>query len=130
MSAYIPVALRREVSDFYSHCCAYCRTAECLTVAIFEFEHITPRSAGGETTFQNICLSCPTCNRFKADRTEVVDPVTQRQVPLFHPHRDAWHLHFQWNQDATELIGLTATGRATIAALRINRRQMIQVRQM
>ena len=130
MSAYVPAALRRRVSEHFDHCCAYCRTAENLTVAIFEFEHILPRSAGGETVFENICFACPTCNRFKADRTTAIDHDTQVEVPLFHPHRDAWPEHFVWNDGATELLGLSTTGRATIAALRMNRRQLIRVRRM
>ncbi len=27
----------------------------------FEFEHITPLSAGGKNAFENLCLACPTC---------------------------------------------------------------------
>ncbi|MEP0883713.1 hypothetical protein NDI49_19350 [Trichocoleus sp. ST-U3] len=48
MSAYIPVELQRQVRTHFRDCCAYCRTAESLTVAIFEFEHIIPRSVGAE----------------------------------------------------------------------------------
>jgi hypothetical protein len=130
VSAYIPAALRREVAEFFGNVCAYCRTAENLSVAIFEIEHITPRSVDGETTFENLCLSCPTCNRYKADRMAVVDPTTQSKVALFHPQRDAWEEHFAWNDDASELIGLTVTGRATIVALRMNRPQLVRVRKM
>ena len=130
MSAYVPAVLRRQISQHFAHCCAYCRTAEDLTVAIFEFEHILPRSVGGETVFENICFACPTCNRYKADRTSAIDPDTQVEVPLFHPHQDPWQEHFLWNENATELVGLSATGRATIAALRMNRRQLIRVRRM
>jgi hypothetical protein len=130
VSVRVPAAFRRRVAEHFAWCCAYCRTAESLTVTIFELEHITPRSAGGETTFENICFSCPTCNRYKADRTSAIDPDTSREVALFHPHRDAWDDHFTWNDDATEIIGLSATGRATIHALRMNRRQLVRVRRM
>ena len=44
------------------------QTAESLTVTTFEIEHIIPRSKGGETAFENLCLACPTCNRYKSDR--------------------------------------------------------------
>jgi hypothetical protein len=27
-------------------------------------------SSGGETSFENLCLACRSCNEFKADRTE------------------------------------------------------------
>src|SRR5258708_31084737 len=63
MKGYISVELQRRVREHFGNRGAYCRTAEGLTVVIFEFEHIVPRSAGGATVFDNLCLSCPTCNR-------------------------------------------------------------------
>jgi hypothetical protein len=59
VSVYIPVELQRQIRAHFVNCCAYCLTAESLTVTIFEFEHILPRSAGGETVFDNLCLACP-----------------------------------------------------------------------
>ena len=91
---------------------------------------MTPRSAGGTTVFENLCLACPTCNRYKSDRTSVIDPETQFEAELFHPHRETWADHFAWNDNATEIIGLTPSGRATIAGLRMNRPQLVRVRRM
>jgi hypothetical protein len=130
VSVYLPADLRRRIRSHFADCCAYCRTAEKLTVAIFEFEHIIPRSAGGDTVFANLCLACPTCNRYKADRTAVEDRDTRRVLSLFHPHREAWLDHFRWNEDATKIIAATPTGRVTIAALRMNRPQLVRVRRM
>ena len=130
MSVYISTEIRRRVRERFADCCAYCRTAERLTVAIFELDHITPISAGGTTVFENICFACPTCNRFKASQTIGVDPETREQANLFHPHRDSWSEHFSWSNDATEIIGLTSTGRATIDVLKMNRPQLIRVRRM
>jgi len=130
VSAYVPIELRQQVRDRFSNRCAYCRTAERLTVATFEIEHITPRAAGGETVFENLCLACPTCNRCKADRTEAMDPTTNDKVNLFHPHRNAWADHFAWNDQVTEIVGLSAIGRATIVSLRMNRPQLVRLRRM
>jgi hypothetical protein len=130
MSAYISVELQRQVRTHFAHCCAYCQTSETLTVAIFEFEHIIPRSVGGQTHFENLCLACPTCNRYKANHQTAPDPVTRNVVSLFHPQRQLWTDHFTWGEAATEIVGLTAVGRATIAALRMNRPQLIRVRRM
>jgi hypothetical protein len=130
MTVYLPVQLRREVRERFANCCAYCRTAENLTVAIFEFEHIVPRAVGGATTFDNLCLSCPTCNRYKTDARSAVDPVSLKTVALFHPQQDRWSDHFSWSENATEIIGMTPIGRATIATLKMNRPQMIRVRRM
>src|SRR4051812_25902994 len=130
MSTYVPAALRRRVRARFVDRCAYCLTAEALIAAIFEIEHIIPRSAGGETVFDNLCLACPTCNRFKADRQVVRDGATGKDVLLFQPQSDAWNDHFSWSKDGTEIIPLTPTGRATIVALRMNRPQLLRVRRM
>jgi hypothetical protein len=130
VTVYIPADLQRKIRIRFSNRCAYCQTPEDLTVAIFEFEHILPRSTLGKTEFKNLCLSCPTCNRYKARCTVAWDAITQQEVALFHPHQDDWTDHFAWSDDSTEIVGLTPAGRATIAALRMNRTQMIRVRRM
>ena len=130
MSVYIPVELQQQIRTQFANCCAYCHTIEALTVTTFEYEHITPRSAGGQTVFKNLCLACPTCNRYKASRQDAIDPTTQEHVPLFHPQQQQWIEHFTWNEDHTELVALSAMGRATIVALKMNRPQIIRVRQM
>ena len=130
MSAYILVEIQRRIRSQFANCCAYCRTAEALTVTTFEFEHIVPRSGGGETTFENLCLACPSCNRFKTVRQTGFDAVTQQDITLFHPQRQIWADHFAWDEDKTQLIGLTPVGRVTIAILKMNRPQLVRVRQM
>lgn len=126
----MPAALKRLVRVRFVNRCAYCRTAEGLTATHFEIEHIEPRAAGGETIFANLCLSCPMCNRFKSDSLLAVDPITATSVPLFHPQLQLWQEHFAWSDDATEIIGRSPVGRATIGALRMNRPAMIRVRRM
>ena len=108
---------------------AYCHSPESLMGIAFEIDHITPRSAGGRTAFDNLCLSCPTCNRYKANRVKARDPVSRRLVRLFRPKRDNWPGHFQWDENYSLLLGLTPTGRATIEALRINRPALVLLRQ-
>jgi hypothetical protein len=130
VSVYISADLQQKIRLRFSDRCAYCQTPEDLSVAIFEFEHILPRSAGGTTEFENLCLSCPTCNRFKADHIKAHDPITRQDFALFHLHQDSWPDHFVWSSDATAIIGLTPTGRATIEALRMNRTQMTRLRRM
>jgi HNH endonuclease len=130
VSVYISVELQRRIRTLFANCCAYCRTAEHLTVTTFEFEHIVPRSGGGETTFDNLCLACPSCNRYKAVRQTGFDTGTQQDVSLFHPHDQLWTDHFAWDEFKTQLIGLTPVGRATIAVLKMNRPQLVRVRKM
>ncbi len=128
MSAYIPVDLQRRIRTRYFNTCAYCRTAESLTGMTFEFEHIIPISVGGETRFENLCFACPNCNRYKANRQTAVDLVTEESIPLFHPQSQVWNENFAWSDDGIELVGLSPQGRATIAALRMNRSQLTWAR--
>jgi len=80
--------------------------------------------------FENLCLACPTCNRLKANRTSATDPATGETTALFHPQRDRWSEHFAWSADASELVGRTPTGRATVTSLRMNRAQVIRTRKL
>jgi hypothetical protein len=130
VSRYVPVALQREVRERFGNRCAYCRTAEALTVVTFELEHVTPKAAGGETSFDNLVLACPSCNRYKATRQHALDPDTGEWVRLFHPHQDRWAAHFAWDEDGVTLLGETPIGRATVDALRMNRPQLLRVRRL
>jgi HNH endonuclease len=96
----------------------------------FEFEHIVPHSAGGETLFENLCLACPSCNRHKATRQTGVDPVSRQRILLFHPQRQLWAEHFAWNEGATELVGLTDVGTTTLSLLQMNRPALVQARRL
>ncbi len=49
---------------------------------------------------------------------------------LFNPQKQTWNTHFKWNDTQTEIVGLTAEGRATVEALKMNRPQLIRVREM
>jgi hypothetical protein len=130
MSRYISVELQRLVREKFENRCAYCCSAEALTTTTFEFEHICPLSLGGETRIENLCLSCPSCNRFKGNRQRSPDPLTGQDVELFHPYQQQWCEHFICSGNATELIGRSPTGRATIEALKMNRPALVSLRQL
>ena len=121
-------SMQDQVRERDQHRCAYCRSFEALTVTSFEIDHIVPKSAGGQTTESNLCLACPTCNRYKGASQTAVDPETGEDVPLFHPRKDRWNEHFAWQDEQTRIVGLTPTGRATVAKLRMNRAQMVRLR--
>ena len=65
-------------------------------------EHIQPVSKGGETTFENVCLACRSCNEFKGDATEAIDPLTGETMFLFNPRTQKWSEHFAWSADGTK----------------------------
>jgi len=116
----VPADLRRLVLERAGACCEYCFSQEEYSVQAFSVEHIVPRIVGGLTTAENLAYSCQGCNAHKAVKTAAVDAVTETMVMLYDPRQQIWGEHF-WNADCTEIIGLTAVGRATIEALHLNR---------
>src|SRR5437870_3591368 len=86
--ARIPQALRHTVLEAAQGRYAYCLSPEQMMGVAFEVDHIIPRSAGGRTQLDNLCLNCPTCKRHKARRLSAPDPVSGRAVTLFHPQQD------------------------------------------
>jgi hypothetical protein len=93
-------------------------------------EHIVPEALGGATVEENLWLSCIRCNLFKGAQTHAKDPHTGEFVPLFDPRRDIWSEHLRWDDQGIELGGVTARGRATCAALRMNNPEITVARRL
>lgn len=85
-----------------------------------QIDHILPVAKGGSDDEGNLCLACEFCNQYKWTQTEGIDYQTGEQVPLFNPRQQRWEDHFSWSVDGVEIIGITAIGRATTVALRLN----------
>ncbi len=113
-------ALRNAVRERAKGRCEYCLTSEALSGIRCQTDHIIPRSRDGATTLDNLCLACVACNGHKHARTHALDPTSGTEVALFNPRRQRWSEHFVWSTDGMEIIAQTATGRATVAALRLN----------
>jgi hypothetical protein len=96
----------------------------------FSIEHVVPLARGGPSTEDNLALSCQGCNNRKYTRTTGVDPVSGAVVVLFHPRSERWREHFAWNDDATLIVGLTPSGRATVEALQLNRDGLVTLRRL
>ncbi len=130
MAEHVPAELRREVTARAQHSCEYCRAQARYSADPLTLDHIIPRSLDGPTISENLALACHGCNQHKSDRTTAPDPITGLSVPLFHPQRQRWQDHFRWNDDFTLMLGLTSTGRATIAALHLNRAGLMNLRRV
>jgi hypothetical protein len=126
----IAAELRRLVADRARHCCEYCWTQAYYSSAPFAIDHIKPRILDGPTIADNLAFSCYGCNQHKGRRVSARDPVTNSLAPLFHPRVDAWDEHFAWSDDLTLIIGLTPTGRASISALQLNRKGLVNIRRV
>jgi len=119
---------RRWVAVRAAFRCEYCLTLAGFVPDPFCVEHILPRNEGGSHLAGNLAFSCQGCNNHKAAKTAAIDPVTSLDVPLFNPRTQRWHEHFQWTQAGTVVEGLTATGRATVEGLRLNRPALLNLR--
>jgi HNH endonuclease len=123
-----PAELRAFVQRRAGGLCEYCHAPEAWQYVEFTVEHILPVAAGGETTAANLALCCFSCNRRKWDRQSAIDPAAGSEHRLFHPRVDVWNEHFAWSRDGLSIVGQTATGRATVAALDLNRSRLRQIR--
>jgi len=124
----IPDATRRRVVERACGLCEYCHSQTIVTGDPFTLDHIDPESRGGGDDLGNLCLCCAGCNSYKQARIEALDPRTDRVVPLFHPRRDVWHEHFRWSPTRSRIIGRTASGRATVVAMQLNRPTLVGAR--
>jgi hypothetical protein len=123
---YIPAEVRRLVSQRATGRCEYCGLSQEGQEATFHIDHIVPVAAGGQTTAENLALACVSCSLRKAARQTVTDPQTGEEAALYNPRRERWSEHFRW--EGVRLVGQTATGRATVTALDMNRPLMLAIR--
>ena len=82
---YVPLPLRRQVTEDARHRCGYCLTSQRIIGRPMAVEHIVPESKGGATVRDNL-------------------------------------------ENGTQIIGLTAIGRATVVALRLNNEEIVGAR--
>jgi hypothetical protein len=126
--AKIPSTLQAKVRRTSEERCGYCQSPQPLVMSLLEVEHIIPIADGGTNDEGNLWLACSLCNRHKGAQTSAFDPVTNTLVLLFNPRKDNWQDNFRWAEDGVSILGQTATGRATIEALRLNNELAVEVR--
>jgi hypothetical protein len=108
--------------------CEYCSLRQEQAAHLtFQIEHIRAKQHHGGDTLDNLCVACPYCNFAKGANQSAYDPLTNELVRLFNPRKDAWDAHFKLERGW--VIGNTPEGRATVALLRMNRDQVVFLRQ-
>jgi len=122
--------VRDMVRDRAGGNCEYCRSQERFSADSFSVDHINPRARGGGHESGNLALSCQGCNNLKSASVDGIDPVTGSIAPLFHPRSQRWIEHFAWSTERTHVIGITPTGRATVAKLQLNREPVVNFRRI
>jgi hypothetical protein len=91
-------------------------------------DHFTPRAHGGTDDEDNLWPSCQHCNAFKQARRGARDSESGELAPLFNPRRQRWVDHFVWGDGGRRVAGLTPVGRAKVAALQLNREELVEAR--
>jgi HNH endonuclease len=124
----ISKSLCQQVINEAGYRCEYCRTSSRLTGMPLVMDHILPSSLGGNDERENLAACCYRCNEFKGAKITANDPVTNESVSLFNPRQQGWLDHFQWANGGTHIIGITAIGRGTVLALRLNNEDVVQAR--
>ena len=117
--------IKRLVYERANGCCEYCHTSEANSGQTMQVDHINPE--GGDV-LENLCLSCWNCNNHKRKAIVITDPATGDSVPLYNPRTQGWDDHFEWIDESTRIRGLTATGRATVTRLKMNRSAIVIAR--
>jgi len=110
--------------------CGYCLLPQNLNPTLLEIEHIQPTAKNGTDEEENLWLACRECNSHKSVKTHGFDEKTRRRVKLFNPRKQKWRNHFEFSEAATEIIGKTVCGRATVEALKINNEILFSVRKL
>ena len=121
-------ALRGQIRERAGDRCEYCQIHQDHDpFYVFPVDHAIARQHQGPTEPDNLCLSCFRCNSHKGPNIASIDPLTGELVRLFHPRKDDWDEHFQWQ--GAVLVGRTPVGRATARLLAINHPDYVMLRE-
>ena len=110
--------IRRQVVERARGCCEYCLVHQDFVASTHQVDHVIAEKHRGETTMDNLALSCTLCNRRKGSDITSVDPETGEVISLFNLRAQRWLDHFE--VDGVRIIGKTPEGRTTVEFLRLN----------
>lgn len=117
---------RAAVRAAFGGRCGYCGVSERSVGGELEIDHFHPVAAGGSDDVENLVYACTICNRFKSGY--VPSPSAPDSLRLLHPKRDDLALHIEETTHG-RLIGLTPHGWFHVQRLRLNRPQLVALRQ-
>jgi hypothetical protein len=119
--------LRSRVRKRARERCEYCLIPLRHDALPGQLDHVIATQHRGQTRYANLALACGHCNSHKGPNVGGIDPATESLVPLFNPRAQRWAQHFRY--EGAQLIGLTASGRATIIVLAMNHPRRVSLRQ-
>ena len=125
---YIAAPLRRLVIERAGNCCEYCLLSQDDDDFSFHIDHVIAEKHHGETTADNLCLSCYVCNTYKGSDITSIDPHTRSVAMLYNPRTQIWTEHFQLQ--GVQIKALTSNGRVTVSLLRLNAPERLTEREI
>ncbi|RCJ39613.1 HNH endonuclease [Nostoc minutum NIES-26] len=124
----ISTELRKLVINRASGRCEYCLIHQDYSIYTHEVDHIIAIKHGGETSSENLALSCLSCNRHKGSDFATIDYITKEIVKLFNPRCQIWDEHFYFEGAKIEVK--TQIGQATVRLLQLNLPNRVLQRQV
>ena len=124
---HIPTELPRLIVKRARERCEYCLLHQDERPENHQVDHVIALKHRGQTNGENLALACALCNNAKGSDIASIDPATGEVVSLFNPRTQRWQAHFQLV--GPEIVGLTPTGRATVAVMQLNDEQRLIDRQ-
>jgi hypothetical protein len=120
-------SIERTVRSRAGERCEYCRVSAAAYAVPFQIDHVIALQHGGRSELENLALACFHCNLHKGPNIGSLDPESATLVALFHPRKDRWAHHFEWN--GAVIVGRSAIGRATVRVLAMNAPDAVAVRE-
>ena len=130
MSESIPLRDKRMVAERAQHACEYCLSQLRYSPDPFSVDHIVALAQDGSNDTDNLALACQGCNGSKFTAIDAVDPITGQFVPLYNPRIHHWAEHFVWAEEYSLILGVTPTGRATVAKFQLSRSGVVNLRKV
>jgi hypothetical protein len=123
----ISASLRRAVEQRAQGRCEYCLVPDTAVLWPHEADHVIAEQHQGKTSMDNLAFACFHCNRRKGPNVASVDSENGQIVPLFNPRVHLWAEHFR--AEGPRVVPVSQIGRVTVALLRLNSPERLQVRQ-
>ena len=124
---YIPVILRRQITEAADNCCEYCCVPQAVAFASYHIDHIISEKQGGETAFSNLALACRLCNLSKGSSIAAWHEFREALIRLYNPRKDSWYNHFEFRPSGL-IVPRTEIGHGTIKVLNLNDVNRVQAR--
>ena len=90
--------MKQELSEAQNHRCCYCHVRfsdDSTSLYYATFEHVVPKSHGGDDDFTNLVLACYECNHSRSNRYSAEDFSNLMQRGRLYMLMDT--LHYVWN---------------------------------